>query len=252
MNEVDRRAERLARIERLTDPPLLVLAVVLVPLLVVPLVVTLGEQASRAVLIADWLIWAVFAGVFILKLSIAPRKLPFLRSHWFEALMVLLPFLRPLRVIRVLRLGVLLGLNTNVLGRVASQRGIQFVVLSALIIVVAGATLTYAFERHHERANIDDFGDALWWAVVTTTTVGYGDHSPVSPAGWGVAVLLMLTGIAALSAATANIAALLVREDDAPAGTPDMHELREALASLEERIAEMNRLLVEQQAGRGG
>lgn len=248
----DPREQRLASIERLTDPPLLVLAILLVPLLVVPLVTTLSDQVSRAILIADWLIWAVFAGVFVLKLSVAPRKLPFLRSHWFEALMVLLPFLRPLRVVRILRLGVLLGLNTNVLNRIASQRGIQVVVLAALVIVVVGASLTFAFERNYEGSNIDDYGDALWWAVVTTTTVGYGDHSPVSPAGRGVAVLLMLTGIAALSAATANIAALLVREDEAAPPNSELEDLRTAVLSLEQRIVEMNQLLLDQQVNRSG
>jgi voltage-gated potassium channel len=250
MSLEDPREQRLASIERATDPLLLVLAVLLIPLLVVPLVVTLNESASRAVLIADWLIWGVFAGVFLLKFVLAPRKIPFLRTHWFEALMVVLPFLRPLRVARVLRLGVIFGLNTSVLRRIASQRGIQLVVLAALLIVVLGATLTFAFERNHEGSNIKDFGDALWWSVVTTTTVGYGDHSPVSPAGRGVAVLLMLTGIAALSAATANIAALLVREDEPGAQAEEMRELRDAVASLERRIVEMTAVIGARQDGR--
>lgn len=252
MTPEDPREQRLATIERQTDPLLLVLAILLVPLLIVPLVVDLRADIARAVLIADWLIWAIFAVVFAIKFIVAPHKLPFLRSHWFEALMVMLPFLRPLRVARVLRLGVLVGLNTNVLRRIAAQRGIQLVVLSALVIVVAGATLTFAFERNYEGSNIDDYGDALWWSVVTTTTVGYGDHSPVSPAGRGVAVLLMLTGIAALSAATANIAALLVREDEhGPPGT-ELEDLRAAVLSLEQRIMEMNEILLDRQANRSG
>lgn len=252
MTPEDPREQRLATIERQTDPLLLVLAVLLVPLLIVPLVVDLRADVDRAVLVADWLIWAIFAVVFAIKFIVAPRKLPFLRSHWFEALMVVLPFLRPLRIARVLRLGVLVGLNTNVLRRIAAQRGIQLVVLSALVIVVAGATLTFAFERNYEGSNIDDYGDALWWSVVTTTTVGYGDHSPVSPAGRGVAVLLMLTGIAALSAATANIAALLVREDEPGPPGSELQDLRNAVASLEQRIVEMNQILVDQQGNRSG
>lgn len=252
MTPEDPREQRLATIERQTDPLLLVLAVLLVPLLVVPLVIDLRADIARAVLIADWLIWAIFAVVFALKLIVAPRKMPFLRSHWFEALMVVLPFLRPLRIARVLRLGVLVGLNTSVLRRIAAQRGIQLVVLSALVIVVAGATLTFAFERNYEGSNIDDYGDALWWSVVTTTTVGYGDHSPVSPAGRGVAVLLMLTGIAALSAATANIAALLVREDESGPPGAELEDLRAAVLSLEQRIVEMNEILLDRQANRSG
>lgn len=55
------------------------------------------------------------------------------------------------------------------------------------------AALFYAFERGIN-PNLDSFGDAVWWAFVTVTTVGYGDIFPVTPLGRGVALVLMLTG----------------------------------------------------------
>lgn len=75
--------------------------------------------------------------------------------------------------------------------------------------------LAYAFERNQEGSNLESLGDSLWWAVVTATTVGYGDHTPLSVEARGVAVVLMLVGIGMLSVVTANVAAFFVESDDA-------------------------------------
>jgi voltage-gated potassium channel len=61
--------------------------------------------------------------------------------------------------------------------------------------VVLGAVGVYGLEAG-ENANIRHFGDALWWAITTVTTVGYGDITPTSPEGRLIAVVLMLTGMA--------------------------------------------------------
>jgi voltage-gated potassium channel len=99
-----RSDDRLRRIERATDGPLLGLAIALIPLLLVPAVADPSPAVGRAILAADWLIWGAFAAVFLAKLAVAPARWRFLRTHWLEALMVALPMLRPLRVLRVLRL----------------------------------------------------------------------------------------------------------------------------------------------------
>jgi voltage-gated potassium channel len=65
-------------------------------------------------------------------------------------------------------------------------------------------------ERSSRDANISDFGDAIWWAVSTMTTVGYGDHYPVTPVGRLVAFGLMIGGIALLGTVTATLASWLV------------------------------------------
>jgi voltage-gated potassium channel len=74
--------------------------------------------------------------------------------------------------------------------------------------------LTYAFERNHPDGAFNHAGDALWWAIVTATTVGYGDFSPVSSEGRAVAVVLMLVGIGLLSVVTANVAAFMVESGE--------------------------------------
>ena len=73
-------------------------------------------------------------------------------------------------------------------------------------IVFVSATLELEFEQHARGSNIHTFADALWWAIVTVTTVGYGDRYPVSAGGRGVALLLMVVGIGLIGVLTATIA----------------------------------------------
>jgi len=233
------REELLRRIERFTDLPLLILALALVPLLIVPAVVTVRPPWDDAILVADWAIWAVFAADFGVKLAVAPRRVEFLRRHWLEGLMVLLPFLRPLRALRVLRLArvaVALGFNVQVIRDILAQRGTKVIVAAVVGTLVIGATLAYLAERGEPGATITTFGDAIWWAAVTMTTVGYGDVYPTTPMGRGVAVALMLFGIAALSALTATVAAFLVRESREETTLADLlaelRALREEVARL--------------------
>jgi voltage-gated potassium channel len=65
-------------------------------------------------------------------------------------------------------------------------------------------------ERRNPEANISDFGDAMWWAVTTMTTVGYGDRYPTTGPGRLVAFGLMVAGIALLGTVTATLASWLV------------------------------------------
>ena len=71
------------------------------------------------------------------------------------------------------------------------------------------ALATLAAEREAAGANIVTFGDSIWWAIVTITTVGYGDLYPVTPPGRFYAVLLMAGGIAIVGTASATIISYL-------------------------------------------
>ena len=65
-------------------------------------------------------------------------------------------------------------------------------------------------ERAGPDANIVTFGDAIWWAFVTITTVGYGDYYPVTTLGRMVAVLLMAGGVAVLGVVTATLSSWII------------------------------------------
>ena len=241
----DRQAA-LERFEAAVELPLVILAIVMVPLLVVPLVVDLPQPVEAGFLALDWLIWAAFAFEYAVRLALTTDRWRFVRREWPSLLLVLLPFLRPLRVVRSARALRLLGLGRLVgaLGRVVKdgrsllfRHNLHYAVLITLVVVLGSAAAAWAFEES-AGGSIDSLGDALWWAITTVTTVGYGDMFPITPAGRGIAAFLMLSGIALFGVLTANIAAFFVesgQEDD-----PLMAKMDEVLGRLdqiEERLA---------------
>jgi voltage-gated potassium channel len=242
-----RSDDRLQRIEQATDLPLLLLAVAMIPLLLGPIFFHPSAGVETALFTCDWVIWALFAVDFGVKVAVAPRRLHYVRTHWLELAVVVLPFLRPLRALRLLRVlrlarvAVAIGLNFTVLRRLARHRGLHLAVASVVVTAVVGALIVEIAERGAASANITNYGDALWWAATTMTTVGYGDRYPTTPAGRGVAVALMLVGIAALSTLTATIAAMLVQEHDATEELT-LKDLREEIRELRALIEGRSRL----------
>jgi voltage-gated potassium channel len=82
-----------------------------------------------------------------------------------------------------------------------------------VLAVAAAALLVYVAERGGD-GPIQTYGDALWWAASTITTVGYGDVYPKTAAGRGVAVLLMLIGVSLFGLLTARVAAFFVETEE--------------------------------------
>jgi voltage-gated potassium channel len=100
-----------------------------------------------------------------------------------------------------------------------------------LATMLLGAAGVYVVEVGQNGA-IKGFGDAVWWAIVTSTTVGYGDVSPVTTEGRLIAVVLMLTGIGLVGVFTARVASLFVKHDS----VTDVDRLAERLGVLERKL----------------
>ncbi|MEV8321088.1 potassium channel family protein [Streptomyces sp. NPDC059900] len=159
--------------------------------------------------------WALFAVDYAVRWRLSGQGLRFPRTHWLDTLVLVLPLLRPLRVVHVYetvqrRHGKpRLALHA----RVAAYAG-----LSALLLGFTAALAVYHHEHTAPGATIRTFGDAVWWASATLATVGYGDEIPVTPVGRLIAVGLMACGLALLGAVTGSFSAWLLqvfaREDD--------------------------------------
>jgi voltage-gated potassium channel len=236
-----RRAELLQRFEQITELPLTILALAIIPLLGIPLAVDLSASTETAFLVADWMIWGIFAVELGIRTYLAERRLNYLARHWYDVLIVVLPFLRPLRVLRSMRAVRLARLGPFVARRgigarhLLAGRGLQWVLLLALFIIVSAATAVWLFE-HGEGGTIDNYGDALWWAATTVTTVGYGDAVPITSEGRAIAVFLMLLGITLFSWLTANIAAFLVEFGGKRERAVTMADLMDKLEALKAEL----------------
>ena len=229
------RQELLETIERRTELPLLLLAIAMIPLLVGPFLWDMSAEEEAAFFSLDTMIWALFAVDLGVKLIVAPDRLAYLKSHWLEVLVVLIPFARPLRVVRLFLFG-----SRAVMG-VTRFAKFDFLLVYALGLIVISATAVTAFESDQD-SQIGSFPDAIWWAVVTITTVGYGDVVPATAEGKAAGVVLMLGGIGIFGALTANLASLFVRTESASAPPPpdmtgELQALRDEIRLLREQLA---------------
>jgi voltage-gated potassium channel len=249
---VKRRQDALDRFQRATELPLLVLAVTMIPLLLAPLMVDLPAAVESAFVAVDWFIWAAFAFDYVVRLALSPDRKRYVRHEWPNLLIVALPFLRPLRIIRSARALRILRLSrlSAVLGEVGQEgkrllvrHHLHYALLIIVIVVLGSASLGLLVEEGHG-GPIESFGDALWWATTTVTTVGYGDTFPTTPAGRGIAVFLMVAGITLFGLLTANIAALFVERASEDAEQEDERRDADMMAVLAELLARMEALEV--------
>ena len=228
--DVAKREALLVRIERITELPLLVLAFVMIPLLLGPILWELSSAEEATFLVLEGVIWALFAVDLGVKVVIAPNRLAYIRQHWLEVLVVVVPFARPLRLARLFVYG-----SRAFLG-VRRLTNVDFLLVYAIGLVIISATVVASVEVDPD-SSIDTFADALWWAMTTITTVGYGDTVPVTAAGRIMGYILMVGGIAFFGGVTANLASLLVRKEDPSTValnqlTGEVHRLREEIARL--------------------
>ena len=195
-----------------TDTSLLVLAILWLPVLIIPWITTLSQDLADTFTAIDFMVWAVFVVDYLIRLYLAPNRKHFFTHNLVDLVVVVVPFLRPLRALRIVRvfeLGRVVAIGAEALRRarnILTHRGLHFVLLTVVVIMLVCSGLVLLFERNAHGSTIHNFPDALWWAMVTVTTVGYGDTYPVTAAGRGVAVVLMLTGIGLIGVLTATVA----------------------------------------------
>ncbi|MFJ8722052.1 potassium channel family protein [Streptomyces sp. NPDC003343] len=154
--------------------------------------------------------WALFVVDYAVRWRRSSLGASFVHRHWLDSVVVLLPLLRPVRVMRVYdavqkRQGHPPRLSLQ--GRVMLYAG-----TSATLLGLIAPLTVYDLERDAPRSTIHTFGDSLWWAVSTLSTVGYGDAVPVTPPGRLVAAALMGCGLALLGAVAGSFSPWLMQE----------------------------------------
>jgi voltage-gated potassium channel len=203
--------------------------------------------ASDVAIAVDAIVVPIFLIDFLYRLFTARSKRGYFIHGWGWAdLLATLPLLRIFRIFRILRVIRLIrayGAQQIVRDLAVARASATFYLTMFLVIAVvefAGIAI-YIVEHGKPGSNIESAGDAIWWGLVTITTVGYGDRYPVSEAGRIVGVFLLFAGIALFSVLTGFIANVFlspepVRKPKAqPAGTPaaQLAEVRRLLADQE-------------------
>ena len=232
MTDNAHRPDRMAEYQARTRDPLDLLALSTLWLVVVP-PGDFGHRVTYVVLAFRVALSAVYGIDIAIRSALAPRHVHYALTHPVALISVVVP---PVRVIFSIRLV-----------RSVFQRGhLGRFLLAAAVFVLNGAVIVYLFERHAPGSNIHTLGDAVWWAFVTVTTVGYGDFYPVTTWGRITACFIMGTGLLTLAVVTAQVASSFVTQAPSRArpAPPDEGARREVtLAELDERLARIERLL---------
>lgn len=222
---------------------LVVLSVVLLAGLAVDLVIRMPTEISRLIHFVDTAICVLLFADFSWRFARAPSKLRFMRWGWLDLLSSIpaieaLRWGRLFRIVRVVRLILALRSYRGLLLQVLQKRR-QAGLASALVLtvfVICFASIGMLVFEHDPASNIKTAEDALWWAMVTITTIGYGDCYPVTQAGRLIATVLMVSGIG-LFGTLSGVAAsfFLGTTESSQRGTSDSATLKQ----LEERIARL-------------
>jgi voltage-gated potassium channel len=240
--------EALDRFERQTAWPMMALALAIIPLLVVPLLVNLSPGMETTFYTLDWLIWVAFVLEYGIRLYLAPNKRFFVSHNVIDLLFVLIPFLRPLRVLRSARAFALLRATRGVVVLMRAVDAVQdvlkrhklgYTLLIAMVVVVGSGLLVATIEEASPDRNIQSIPDGLWWAVTTITTVGYGDKFPVTPIGRAIGAGVMILGIGLFGLLAASLASLLVEKDLEKQIDPQIAEIGERLERMEELLEKL-------------
>ena len=181
------------------------------------------------------LLYLAFIVDYVVRLVLAPQRRRWFFRHLFDLAIVALPVLRPLRLLRLL---VLIKVMQRAGGDAIRGRVAVYAASSAVLFVYVASLAMLQAERSAPDSTITSFGDAIWWAVTTVTTVGYGDTYPVTVTGRVIAGLLMIGGISLIGVITATVASWIVErvsEGDSAnraATAAQMEELRDQIHQL--------------------
>jgi voltage-gated potassium channel len=161
---------------------------------------------DKYILVTLGLIWLTFIVDYFVRLTLSTNKRVYFKRNVIDLISMAIPFTRPFLLLMYLsRLRWFRGRG----GSSVRARLIAYASSFALMYIYVLSLAVYAAERNASGATITNYGDSVWWAIETITTVGYGDMIPVTIMGRIYASLLMLGGVVIVGATTATVISYL-------------------------------------------
>lgn len=202
------------------DPFMAWLGILFALLVGFDLAVDVSPGASTAIDIVGWSIWGIFGLEFTVELWLAPKRITYLRRHWWQPLFLLLPFLRVLSFLRLARVGRALPASRVLSSSYRALGTARFLVRSrlsylgamAVVGAIAVGELIYVFE-HEDVAGgpFDTFGDAILWSLSTVIAM-QADPVPESVGGRIVMLFGFLLGLILIASLAGVVGSFLIDE----------------------------------------
>jgi voltage-gated potassium channel len=230
-------------LQDMKDPGYEIFIILVSVLSVVNLIVSwipgIDADAIHVIEVINFFLTIIFLADFLFRLLTAESKKHYFFRDWGWAdLLASIPALRILRLFRIFKAYRLLRKYgaRNILGKLKKHRAesvLYIVIFCVMLVIESGAFLVLMVERSAPDANIQSASDAMWWVYVTITTVGYGDHYPVTTAGRLVGIAVMTMGVGLFGTLAGYIANKLLAPDT-PDDPEDNNELQTGTSNLEE------------------
>ncbi|MFC0266746.1 ion transporter [Kushneria aurantia] len=226
---------------------ILVLSVYVIIAMVLDLAVTLPPEVSRLLQYMDYIVCFFFFIDFCQRFHRAKSKLAYMRWGWID-LLACIPaglfqgarLFRVVQVLRVLRAIKSMEMIWRLLFRNRAEGVFASAATATVLLVAFGAITMLMVESPNPQSNIKTAEEALWWAVVTVTTVGYGDYYPVTTLGRVVAVALMIGGVGLFGSFAAYISSIFI-EDGSERGDRQARAQRDMTRALYHQVIELNK-----------
>ena len=233
---------KLSRWEQRAEWPLAIIALIFLAAFAADVLIQPQGVLDVAIDVVQGVAWAVFATDYVVRLALAPNRRQWFFKHLLDVAIVLLPLLRPLRLLRIV---ILIAALQKALGSAIRGRVVVYTVSGAVLLVFVASLAVLDAERHAPDSDIQTYGQALWWSMTTITTVGYGDLYPISVQGRIIAVLLMIGGISLVGFITATLASWIVQrvaEEETDNRTATAAQIEELHSEVRLLAAEVRRL----------
>ena len=224
--------------------PVMVSVLMLIPVLVIEYT---QQNLNELAILLNWVIWIVFLFEYVVLLFFVEDKFHFIKTHKLELFIIIFSFPivpeglassgflrfarlpRLLNSLRFFRLAALLGRFASTVKSIFNSKGLRFIVYTTIGIILFFGFMFYISEPH-----VESYSDGLWWALVTITTVGYGDITPVSTLGRIIASALMIMGIGFIATITAAVSSHFISSFNDNEIT--INELGEKLDKIEKEL----------------
>ena len=206
------RHDLVDRIERVTKFPMALLGVAWLVIAIIVLTTDVNGSTSTVLVAGLFVLWMIMLVEYLVRLVVTPDRLGYLRRRWVEPATVVLPPLQGWHVVGMERMTLLVREGELRVEAILKHHSLFRVLIAVAGSLITGSWLVLLFEENAKGSNIHNYPDALWWAIVTVTTVGYGDRFPVTEGGRAVAVILMLVGIGLIGVLTATVASVFIKQ----------------------------------------
>jgi len=201
--------------------------------------VPLPAAIKQILTVFDYGVALIFLVDFLFRLLRAPKKLEYMRTWgWLDMLSAVpIPFFSIFRIVRVIRVAIMLRkMRLKDVERSITKHPARSTIIAtgflAFLVMVSGSAIMLAVEKGDPSANIRTGGDALWWAIVTMATVGYGDKYPVTGGGRITATVVMAVGIVIFGVLSSYLASTFISSNEAQAKEAMIAALKEDLDTI--------------------